>query len=119
MTKKLNIEETTNEVSQTFFIDSNVPLIEKNELFERIREGKRQLLSRATGVDSKYFITRSVRTVFFGWSEPFLPDSFIGKKEEFLLVWKYKSTTLAYNYVRLFLEIYVAISVPKKEQQEK
>ncbi len=29
MTKKLTIEETTNEVSQTFFIDSNVPLTEK------------------------------------------------------------------------------------------
>ncbi len=64
MTKKLTIEETTNEVSQTFFIDSNVPLTEteKHELLERIHESRRQLLPRATGVALTYFIIRSGNT---------------------------------------------------------
>lgn len=62
MTKKLTIEETTNEVSQTFFIDSNVPLTEKHELLERINERRRQLLPRATGVVLTYFIIRSGNT---------------------------------------------------------
>lgn len=64
MTKKLTIEETTNEVSQTFFIDSNVPLTEteKHELLERIHESRRQLLLRATGVALTYFIIRSGNT---------------------------------------------------------
>lgn len=64
MTKKLTIEETTNEVSQTFFIDSNVSLTEteKHELLERIHESRRQLLPRATGVALTYFIIRSGNT---------------------------------------------------------
>lgn len=64
MTKKLTIEETINEVSQTFFIDSNVPLTEteKHELLEKLNERRRQLLPRATGVALTYFIIRSGNT---------------------------------------------------------